>query len=89
LSSSFNFPTTSFSLDISQSSAFWYSSGSSLPYGGEFAITYPFTLTFPTGTTLPLANNIGVSVTATNSVGTSNSVVTANPTATTSTGGGN
>lgn len=74
LSPSFSFATTSFTLDVSQSSTFWYANSASQPFGGEFAITYPFTLSIPTGTTLPLANNIKVTVTATNSTGTSNTL---------------
>jgi len=80
LSSSFNLPTTTFTVNVSQSAGFWYSSGTSVAYGGEFAITVPFSTTLATTSTLPLANNIGVTATATNSVGTSNSVSTASPT---------
>jgi hypothetical protein len=80
LSSSFNLPTTTFSVDVSQSAGFWYSSSSSLPFGGEFAITVPFSTTLATTSNVPLANNIAVTATATNSVGTSNSVSTPSPT---------
>jgi hypothetical protein len=80
LSSSFNLPTTSFSLNVSQSAGFWYSSAASQAYGGEFAITVPFTTTLATNSTLPLASNISVSATATNSVGSSASVSSVSPT---------
>ena len=73
----FNFTTTSFTVDVSQNSGFWYSSAASQTFGGEFAISYPFSIQVnnPSGTTAPtLAGNIGVAVTASNSIGTSSSV---------------
>ncbi len=75
LSSSFSFPVSSFSLDVSAGSGFWYSSGASNSFGGEFAITYPFIISPPNGN-LPLVGNISVSVTASNSLGASNTVST-------------
>jgi hypothetical protein len=77
LSPSFSLPSTPFSLDASQGSAFWYASTTSAAYGGEFAITYPFEITNNTGNAnLPFANNILATVVASNSIGTSNSVST-------------
>ncbi len=76
LSTNFQFTTSTFSLDVSQSSGFWYASGGSTAFGGEFAVTYPFTFTVPSGNTLVFTNQIAISVTAANSIGSSNTVST-------------
>ena len=74
LSTAFNLPSTPFTVDVSSSAKFWYSGGTSIPFGGEFAITIPFATGLAINSTLPLANNILVTATASNSIGTSSPV---------------
>jgi hypothetical protein len=73
--SGYNLTTSQFPLDVSQSAAVWFQSGTSQTYGGLFEITVPFNLpgTIPAGKTLVQAI-ASASVTVANSVGTSNSL---------------
>ena len=59
---------STFTVDVSASSAAWFSSSSGLTYGGAFSLTIPFTLT---GSASAIQS---VSVTLTNSIGTSAAV---------------
>ena len=60
--------SSTFTLDVSSSSAAWFASATGLTYGGAFSLTIPFTLT---GSASAIQS---VSVTLANSMGTSAAV---------------
>ena len=74
----FNFPTTQFTVNLSQVSTLWFSSTASKANGGEFSLAIPFSLqgaTPPVGQTLLNAIS-SVSATVSNGTGASNSIST-------------
>jgi hypothetical protein len=73
----FSFPSSQFTVDLTQAATTWFQSSASLSFGGQFEATVPFTLqgTPPKGETLIQAL-ASVAVTATNELGTSNSLST-------------
>ncbi|MBL0162052.1 MAG: choice-of-anchor D domain-containing protein [Bryobacterales bacterium] len=73
----YNFPQTDFSVDLTASSFVWFTSASSLPYGGQFLMQMPFSISNSdtSSSALPPIQAIeSVTVTLTNGVGTSNSL---------------
>ncbi len=73
----YNFPQTDFSVDLTASSFLWFTSASSVPYGGQFLMQLPFSISNSdtSNSALPPIQAIeSVTVTVTNSVGTSNAL---------------
>ncbi len=65
----------SFSVDVSQSAGFYFSSSGSQQFGGFFSINIPITVTVTSGSTpSTLVGRFTVTATAVNDAGTSNSV---------------
>ena len=73
IASGVNSTTSTFSLDVSQASAIWFSGSASAEFGGQFSIAVPFTLQALGGANAATALQ-SISVTATNGSGVSNPV---------------
>ena len=71
----FNIGTGQLTLDVSQIATAWFSSSTSVSYGGQFAITMPFTLQGTAAKNQTLLDSIAsVTATVSNGIGTSNSL---------------
>lgn len=72
----FNFPQTGFEYDLTANSLLWFTSQTSIPFGGQFVAQIPFGLNITGGAVPPIQAIESVTVSMTNERGASNSLTT-------------